>query len=359
MEEKNITETNIGNNPSAVTAEPKIVLSVPQSSGNTKIFTMTCKKAMTVAGIFAVVFVCIACAAVFYGWQYHYAKIDRAAYQEYLDHKSEQEAKLQSLLEDNEKMLRDMSEIHTLETKLRRVVIQNSGDRDFSSSLDSIGATPGVKSTDPSYSGKGGPGVDISMLDVAASQNKNLTAQIDQQKKNMHELLTIIEGRNNRLSILPDLWPTDGGVISSYYGGRTGPINGGFDWHPGLDIAVDFGTPVYAAAMGTVEMAGWNGGYGQFVKIRHGSGYESAYGHMSGIAVTTGQQVRKGEIIGFSGNTGYSTGPHLHYEVRFLGRTVNPANFMAWNKNNFSTISSLEPTVSWQELANATAKIGR
>ena len=57
----------------------------------------------------------------------------------------------------------------------------------------------------------------------------------------MHELLTVIEGRNNRLSTLPDLWPTDGGVISSYYGGRTGPINGGFDWHPGLDIAVDIG----------------------------------------------------------------------------------------------------------------------
>jgi murein DD-endopeptidase MepM/ murein hydrolase activator NlpD len=227
-------------------------------------------------------------------------------------------------LEDNEKMLRDMSEIHTLETKLRRAVIQNSGDREFSSSLDSIGATPDVKSTDPSYSGKGGPGADISMLDVAAAQNKNLTAQIDRQKKNMHELLTVIEGRNNRLSTLPDLWPTDGGVISSYYGGRTGPINGGFDWHPGLDIAVDIGTPVYAAAMGTVDMAGWNGGYGQFVKIRHGNGYESAYGHMSGIAVSAGQQVRKGEIIGFVGSTGYSTGPHLHFEVFVDGENIDP-----------------------------------
>ena len=162
------------------------------------------------------------------------------------------------------------------------------------------------------------------MLDVAAAQNKNLTAQIDRQKKNMHELLTVIEGRNNRLSILPDLWPTDGGVISSLYGGRTGPINGGFDWHPGLDIAVDIGTPVYAAAMGTVEKAGWNGGYGQYVKIRHGNGYESAYGHMSGIAVTAGQQVRKGEIIGFVGSTGYSTGPHLHFEVFVDGENIDP-----------------------------------
>ena len=307
-----------------VTAEPQLVLTIPQSGGETKVLAIACSKATKLACICIFVVVALAGAAGFYGWQYYHSKIDKTAYQEYLDHKAEQEAKLQSLLEDNEKMLRDMSEIHTLETKLRRAVIQNSGDRDFTSSLDSIGATPGTKSTDPSYSGKGGPGADITMLDVAAAQNKNLTAQIDQQKKNMHELLTIIEGRNNRLSILPDLWPTDGGVISSYYGGRTGPINDGFDWHPGLDIAVDIGTPVYAAAMGTVEMAGWNGGYGQYVKIRHGNGYGSAYGHMSGIAVRTGQQVRKGEIIGFVGSTGYSTGPHLHFEVFVDGENIDP-----------------------------------
>jgi murein DD-endopeptidase MepM/ murein hydrolase activator NlpD len=324
MEEKKVTETNIEIQPSALTEEPEFVLTIPWDGGNVKKISVPRKKALTFAGLFAVVFVCLAGAAGFYGWQYHHAKIDKTAYQEYMEHKTEQEAKLQSLLDDNEKMLRDMSEIHTLETKLRRAVIQNSSDRDFSGSLDSIGGTPGTKSTDPSYSGKGGPGTDISMLDVAAAQNKNLTAQIDRQKKNMHELLTIIEGRNNRLSILPDLWPTDGGVISSLYGGRTGPINGGFDWHPGLDIAVDIGTPVYAAAMGTVEAAGWNGGYGKYVKIRHGNGYESAYGHMSGIAVTTGQQVRKGEIIGFVGSTGYSTGPHLHFEVFVDGENIDP-----------------------------------
>ena len=324
MEDKHVTETNRETDSPDETAEPRIVLAIPQSGRETKVFSIARKKAVILACLSAFAVVALAGAAGFYSWQYHHSKIDKAAYQEYLDHKAEQEAKLQSLLEDNEKMLRDMSEIHTLETKLRRAVIQNSGDREFTSSLDAIGATPGAKSTDPSYSGKGGPGADITMLDVAAAQNKNLTAQIDRQKKNMHELLTIIEGRNNRLSILPDLWPTDGGVISSYYGGRTGPINGGFDWHPGLDIAVESGTPVYAAAMGTVEIAGWNGGYGQFVKIRHGNGYESAYGHMSGIAVTTGQQVRKGEIIGFVGSTGYSTGPHLHFEVFVDGENIDP-----------------------------------
>ena len=326
MEEKEISRQGGNAEPVQETGntEPQIVLTVPQADGSAKVFSVARKKAVTLAGICVLALGCLAGAAGFYGWQYHYAKIDRAAYQEYMAHKEEQEAKLQSLLDDNEKMLRDMSEIHTLETKLRRAVIQSGGDKEFTSSLDNIGAAEGVKSTDPSYNGRGGPGADISMLDVAAAQNKNLTAQIDRQKKNMHELLTVIEGRNNRLSILPDLWPTDDGVISSPYGGRTGPVNGGFDWHPGIDIAVDFGAPVYAAAMGTIEVAGWNGGYGQYVRIRHGNGYESAYGHMSGIAVSAGQEVRKGEIIGFVGSTGYSTGPHLHFEVFVDGENVDP-----------------------------------
>lgn len=105
---------------------------------------------------------------------------------------------------------------------------------------------------------------------------------------------------------------------------RTGPIEGGYDWHPGLDIAVDFGAPVYATAAGTIEQAGWNGGYGRYVRINHGNGYETAYGHMSGIAVAAGQKVIKGEIIGFVGSTGYSTGPHIHYEVLADGQNIDP-----------------------------------
>ena len=91
-----------------------------------------------------------------------------------------------------------------------------------------------------------------------------------------------------------------------------------------VDIAVEFGEPVYASAMGTIEVAGWNGGYGRYVRIDHGNGYETAYGHMSGIAVAPGQSVRKGEIIGFVGSSGYSTGPHVHFEVFVDGQNVDP-----------------------------------
>ena len=260
----------------------------------------------------------------FYGWHYHHRAIDKAAYEEYLAHKAEQDAKLQALLDDNEKMLRDMSEIHTLETKLRRSVIQNGGNRDFTSTIDEVGAEKEVRSSDPGYSGKGGTGTGISMVEVVAAQNKNLAAQIDGQKKKMNELLSILEGRHSRKSILPDLWPTEGGSVSSPYGIRVNPIHGGGEWHTGVDIAADFGAPVYAAAMGTVEAANWNGGYGQYIKLAHGNGYESVYAHLSGIAVVSGQTVRKGEIIGFVGSTGYSTGPHLHFEIFVDGENIDP-----------------------------------
>ena len=289
-----------------------------------KSWSVAAWKVKTVAALGVV---CLGALVGTLGWlgnNYRQFHAQQAAFNEYKEHKEAQDAKLQSLLDDNEKMLRDMSVIHTLETKLRRAVIRSSDDKDFTSNVDNVGAG-GTKETDPGYLGKGGPAeMDGNTVAVLEAQNKNLAHQIDQQKSNMNELLSTLEGRSNKRSAFPDLWPTNGGTISSAYGGRTGPIAGGYDWHPGVDIAVDFGTPIYASAMGTVEQAGWNGGYGRYVRLDHGNGYESAYGHMSGIAVVPGQVVRKGEIIGFVGSSGYSTGPHVHFEVLVDGSTIDP-----------------------------------
>ena len=241
---------------------------------------------------------------------------------DYRAHKAEYEERMQSLLDDNEKMLRDMNEMATLESRLRRALI-----RDPEAGLQ-LGTAAQDESTavKPEYMGQGGPaGMNMpERLGVLEVQNKNIKQQIDDKKASMKELLAAMEKRSNSLNAFPDLWPTEGGVISSDYGGRMAPIGGGYDWHPGIDIAVDFGAPVYAAAAGTVEMACWNGGYGRYVKLDHGNGYETAYGHMSGIAVEEGQVVRKGDFIGFAGSSGYSTGPHVHFEVLVDGEYVDP-----------------------------------
>ena len=118
-------------------------------------------------------------------------------------------------------------------------------------------------------------------------------------------------------------WPVRG-PISSPFGPRIHPIYGVPSFHTGIDIAVPEGTPVRAAASGTVTFAGWHEGFGVLVVIDHGNGYESYYGHLSKLLVSEGQRVSAGDVIALSGNTGLSTGPHLHFEVRYLGTPVDP-----------------------------------
>jgi len=123
-------------------------------------------------------------------------------------------------------------------------------------------------------------------------------------------------------------WPLPGVYkITSRYGPRVDPVYGGGGFHRGIDIAAATGTPVVAAADGRVAYAGWCGGYGIAVFIWHGDGMETRYAHLSGTAVRQGAVVKAGDIIGYVGSTGKSTGPHLHFEVRVGGKAVNPLDF--------------------------------
>ena len=250
-------------------------------------------------------------------------KAQEVEFKEYQVHKKEQNAKLQQLLNDNEKMLRDMSEISNLEKKLRRAIMRDVD----SSKLGFDNKDVNTQTPVPNYAGGQGGGKDMdtqATLAVLAAQNSNIKGMIADTKKSVSDLLGQVEGRSGAAARFPDKWPTEGGVISSAYGARTGPIEGGYEWHAGIDIAVEMGTPVYASGAGRIVKAGYNGGYGQYVKIDHQNGYETAYGHMSALAVAAGQDVAKGEIIGFAGSTGYSTGPHVHFEVTADGQAVDP-----------------------------------
>ncbi len=119
-------------------------------------------------------------------------------------------------------------------------------------------------------------------------------------------------------------WPVTG-TITSPFGWRSNPFGGSPEFHPGLDIAAPTGTTVTAAAAGTVIMAQWYGGYGNYILIDHGGSYSTGYGHLSAIYVSNGQSVTRGQAIGAVGSTGQSTGPHLHFEVRIAGKPVDPA----------------------------------
>tara|TARA_R110000868_G_scaffold376085_1_gene640854 strand:+ start:709 stop:2349 length:1641 start_codon:yes stop_codon:yes gene_type:complete len=120
--------------------------------------------------------------------------------------------------------------------------------------------------------------------------------------------------------------PIDGARISSSFGRRKHPILGYTKMHSGVDFAAPRGTPIYAAGNGKVEVAGWTGGFGKYVRIQHANGYETGYAHMNGFAsgIRKGVSVRQGQVIGYVGTTGRSTGPHLHYEIAVRGKKVNP-----------------------------------
>ncbi len=131
----------------------------------------------------------------------------------------------------------------------------------------------------------------------------------------------IVPGPTGQPSAAGFIWPVHG-VLTSGYGWRWGRM------HEGIDLAVPMGTPVVAAATGTVIVAGWLGGYGNLVVVDHGNGFATAYGHNTSVTVGVGQSVAQGQLVAYSGNTGHSTGPHVHFEVRINGTPVDPLGYL-------------------------------
>lgn len=127
---------------------------------------------------------------------------------------------------------------------------------------------------------------------------------------------------------IPSRMPLENLRMTSDYGMRSHPILGGRRNHKGVDLAAPLGTPVYATADGIIGKAEWFSSYGLYVQIEHGADLETRYAHMSRLAVAEGERVKKGDVIGYVGSTGRSTGPHLHYEVRVDGVAVNPVPYM-------------------------------
>jgi murein DD-endopeptidase MepM/ murein hydrolase activator NlpD len=133
----------------------------------------------------------------------------------------------------------------------------------------------------------------------------------------------------------PTLWPVMGRITSSF-GERLDPFNGEGAFHSGIDIATTFGAAVRAPADGVVLKASFGNGYGREIILDHGDGTETLYGHLSGFAVTAGEEVHRGQLIGYVGSSGHSTGPHLHYEVRIRDTPVNPHKYLRETMTQFA-----------------------
>ena len=137
-----------------------------------------------------------------------------------------------------------------------------------------------------------------------------------------------VERRQALAAATPSIWPVTG-WLSSPYGGRRDPFTGEGDFHPGLDISAPQGEPILAPADGVVSSAAPNGSYGNLIVLDHGFGIITRYGHLSRFAVMNGQEVKRGQVIGYVGTTGRSTSPHLHYEIWMNGQLTNPLRLLA------------------------------
>lgn len=182
-----------------------------------------------------------------------------------------------------------------------------------------------VIDTPSSGDDKNGYGMSAEKLMSAISQ---LESQLTNQRNRMEGMLTVLQGRILDKEVIPDSMPIKKGYISSKFGFRRDPFSGRKRMHKGIDFAGKIGEEIKAVAGGVVSFAGRNGGYGKSIEIDHGEGLVTRYAHLNKINVKRDQIVNKGELIGELGNTGRSTGPHLHLEVLKNGRQVNPSKYL-------------------------------
>ena len=187
----------------------------------------------------------------------------------------------------------------------------------------------GVGGPMPSQQINMGPGTE--RMNLTEFEVEKLLRQARFEKENFEQIYFSLSERKKILDHTPSIKPASG-YLSCGFGVRIDPFTGRKQLHRGVDLAADIGTPVYVTADGVVSYVGRDVGLGKLVRINHLHNYTTVYAHLSRIAVKRGQQVKRGQIIGVVGNTGYSTGPHLHYEVHYQGRAQNPLRYFLGNE---------------------------
>jgi len=190
------------------------------------------------------------------------------------------------------------------------------------------------------------------MIGLSHPEEVPLKERVNLTKLNSEDMATMLQ-------FVPSGSPIEYKGITSKFGYRIHPTLNRREFHRGTDMRAKMNTPVYATADGIVEWAGYHksSGYGKLIILQHNYGFRTYFGHLNKIVIKSSRFVKKGDLIGYTGNSGMSNGPHLHYEVRFISRSVNPYWFIKWNVKNYKEIFEKEKKIPWQSLITATAQI--
>lgn len=290
---------------------------VPHNGQAVRSIKIPIKALKIAAAIVSVFFMTIAGFGIKYSIALNNAAAEKAELESLRAVSGDQYKQIEQLTQATNALQQDMDRLNSLDAEIRRMV--NADEQPATS-------RSGVVRPSAGHTGQGGPNIKPTVSELSA-----VVAQLQNQAKDrevsLTELRQTLEARNAKLEATPSLWPANGDVTSRF-GWRSSPWGGGGDWHPGIDIANDTGTPIVATATGQVVYSGWYTGYGNMIQIDHGNGIVTIYGHNSRNLVREGQYVKKGELIAYMGSTGWSTGSHVHYEIRVNGTVVNPAKFL-------------------------------
>lgn len=234
----------------------------------------------------------------------------------------QQKTEVQNIALDLLDYKRQMFLLRDLDTKLRRVV--RLGPRDKAQQVLGIGGPDELGLQNLAALGEKRQAEAIKEMSKELSQLKGAASR---QEASLQMLIEYFEDKRSLYASTPSTWPVRGWVTSRF-GTRISPFSGIEKPHEGIDIAAQTGTPVVSAADGVVIKAGFMTGYGNLIEISHGYGLRTLYAHNSRINVKAGQRVHRGDVIAYAGDSGSSTGPHLHYEVKMNGIPVNPAKYL-------------------------------
>lgn len=190
------------------------------------------------------------------------------------------------------------------------------------------------------------------MIGLSSATDIPLRERVNRTKLDSEQMATLLQ-------FIPSGSPIQYNGITSKFGYRIHPTLHSRELHRGSDMKAAMRTPVFATADGIVEYAGLHNrsGYGRLIILQHNYGFKTYFGHLNEIVIKSGHFIKKGDLMAYTGTTGMSSGPHLHYEIRYISRPVNPFWFIKWNIKNYNEIFEKEKKIPWQSLLTATAHI--
>lgn len=298
--------------------ESYTVLILPSPTSKTYRFNVTRRALRTLIGVTSVLSVLLLVFAV----QYFYMARDMSELQVLRKEAKAQKIQIQTFSSNISDLKKQMGRLKDLDTKLR--VITDIGPPPDAEQFLGIG-------------GPEGPGLDSASsvrkiqqeeeLKRMTQELQTLKSDASLQELSFEELAEAMKDRRSLWASTPSVWPVRG-WLTSVFGNRVSPFTGKVSMHNGIDVASRRDTPVLATAAGVISYEGYDSGLGKVVKINHGYGMQTLYGHMAKTKARIGQKVKRGDIIGYVGNTGLSTGPHVHYEVYVNRVPVNPLRYI-------------------------------